>query len=113
MGDHWVAEFIADSLGFYTIFAMLQSHPERARLEYARLQMAVELFFHVLMVLYGRDVGTDTHPSPMMRAAVIRARRRRDHHVDWDQFLSGIWGPGFVASMLLEQAVRKASQNPE
>lgn len=108
----WGAEFIADGLGFYTALQAAQERPSERQLAYAYLQTAVELFFHSLVLVYRGDVGEETHPPPTLRATVVRARRRKDHRVDWPQFLTGYWAPGSVVSALLDAAVRGFRRAP-
>jgi hypothetical protein len=105
VANRWATEFVADGLGFYTAFRAKPPGNIEQRLSYGYLQMAVELFFRSLVLVYRNDLGSETHPSPMLRAAMIRAGRRNEHKAEWRQFFATHWAPGFVAGELLDTAV--------
>lgn len=112
VATRWITEFVADGLGFYTVSRITPPQNIEPRLSYSVLQTAVEIFFHSFLALYRGDVGTHTHPPPILRCVTIRASQRKLHRVSWPEFLSKHWGPGLLTSQLLATIIRKIGGNP-
>jgi hypothetical protein len=88
-------------MGFYTMTRLpppVGIDPRRAR---AVLQVAIELFFHAFVLACRGGTGTETHPPPLLRSYVARARRRKDHGASWTRFLSEHWAAGLITGELL------------
>jgi len=105
VADQWVQEVIADGIGFDTVLRLSHENDCEASQAYARLQVAVELFLHAVAILYRADLGTESHPPPLLRACAMRETRRKVHRVGWEDFLTQYWGPGFITDQLLSKTI--------
>lgn len=108
VADRWVAELVADGLAFYTLASIKAPNPVARRGEYVMLQAGTELFFAVLRAIYHGDLGTDWHPPLRVRSWVLRAQHRKERQLPWPEFLSQVWGPGYLTAELVDRAIREA-----
>jgi hypothetical protein len=112
VASRWANEFVADGLGFYTLSQIPPPPDTEPRLALSLLQIAIEVFFHSLIVAYHGDVGTDSHPPPTLRCYTIRAGQRKASRVNWAQFYADYWGPGVITGELLDSTIRKIGGRP-
>jgi hypothetical protein len=101
--ESWGLELIADGMGFYTASSVaptVRIEPQAAR---QILQIAVEVFYHALVIAYHGETGSRTHPPPLLRAMVIAARQRQEYRMGWNEFATEAWGSGTITKILFEK----------
>jgi hypothetical protein len=109
--ENWVTEFIADGHGFY-IARKARPFPGLSKDEYWEvLQIALAVFFNTLTIAYHGDIGTDSHPAPLLRELVIATRQRQDFHLSWNEFISKWWGTATISKILFEKITANIWRN--
>lgn len=107
VASQWANELVADGLAYYTLSQIPPPSDIDPRFALGLLQIAVEIFFHALIVANQGDVGTDSHPPPTIRVFAIRASQRKISRLNWIQFHADYWGPGVITGDLLNSAILK------
>ena len=105
MACSWADEFVADGIGFDIASRAQPPAGIPVSLYFEYLQVAVELFFRSMVLVYGNDFSYESHPSAMLRSAMIKAGRK-DSRMEWRQFLENQWRSGWVAGELLDPVLR-------
>lgn len=105
VASNWCYEFVADGMGFHLAERVAQR--KKNKHEALRvLVIAVEVFYHTLVNI--GDIGSKTHPPPLLRETMIMTRKCKEYGVDWGQFMAEEWGPGTITKALYSKLIGEA-----